>query len=705
MKKFVLLLVIIIAGCTQSKDNVTFILDIDTNREVYLLQRGTSSVSSPVEAYKMDKVDEGYQVSIDITPNSLYRYSYAVRTDTGLDYEKNIHGQTTSRAVVVKASDTIRDTFIKTGTEDIKVTVLSGTPLRGIVVTSEGKHRLTMSDGKTTLDSITPGAIVTIYDLNGLYEPVSVIASDNIVVDLIKRELTTVTFNIKNNSEIEKIRVTGMIGQFGYKYFQVNELTFDEDGGQLLDLDDEFNAEILLPIGEVLYYSYTSGNSNYGYEVKDYNQVLRSVVITENLVIEDTVNSFKNENDVLITFNPDYIGDLVLQFNFNTIRFNDNISIYIQKNTLLEYRYSLSVEGYSSENLGDLQIEYYYGYNNYRTHNVVSDETLNDKIDGFLTFEAQLIDPVPKARNIFTGIMMADYWNSTYYNQFETVISRLEYINPDYLMNSPVWNFNSIIDIPRLESTGQHLYSVSIPDDDLAHWADVASEFKLALYQQVNPEMMDTGVADFFTSGAKTDEWWDLYIFELERFFLYYADVAEENDFDLIRLPDTFIGETLGMFSNFEQAEKYDLAMSSLVDKIQEVYSGQIYTSVEIYNNFEYHFTYLEKMDYLSNKHWFSILDLNAAENKFVEELAIYKLETEKYGVPYFVDQVAFFIEELSLEDIDLVPAYYDMIFTVINDNDWIEGVVIFGYPYVEGGSVITVADNVIKEWFQAFKQ
>jgi len=147
-----------------------------------------------------------------------------------------------------------------------------------------------MSAGKTTLTSITPGAIINIFDLNSLYERISVVASDNMEVNLVKRQMTTVTFKINDESKIDEIRVIGMLGQ-------------------LLELDKGFSSEIQLPLGEILYNSYTSGNSNFCYEVNEYNQVLRSVEIAENLVIEDTVHSFKNKNDVLITFNPDYIGD------------------------------------------------------------------------------------------------------------------------------------------------------------------------------------------------------------------------------------------------------------------------------------------------------------------------------------------------------------------------------------------------------------
>lgn len=720
MKKLLLLLVFLLIGCGpkteieqifEEKASATFILHYDEGFEISILRRGTQNVYVPVDEWEMDWNGEHYEVEIELLEGTMFEYFYAIYQD-GFQFEENIYEQHMYRTIYFESDKTYEDYFNKESDSTVEVMVTSeADPLRGMIIASEGRHVATMADGKTTLENATLGTPITIYDLEGKYKPVTTTVQESITVELEPRQFTTVLFKLDNRTGIDHIKVAGMTSQFGYKYFQQNTRQFDEDGRQLLYLEksgDYLEGAIELPLGSVLSYSYTIGGAGFGVEKRDFDIVLRDVEITENMIIEDKVENFGRPNEVMVTFIPNISEELTFRVYWQTIRMKDQLSLFFPKDESINYRYMLGTEGYSSENLGDVAIDYYYGYDKFRELSI-KDESLivNDTITGWLTFDSYEYETnITKARDIFTGIMMADYWNSTYLKETEIIVKHLETLNPEYIMLSPVWNFNSIIENPTLESFGQQLHSVAMPDIDVEEWAKLNSQFKLSMYQQTNPEMLEGGLDDFFTSGGKPDEWWQEYNEEIYDFYMYYAVVAEENGFELIRLPDTFVGETLQFFSNQQQAQMYDEFMNQLVDDIREVYSGKIYTSVEIFNNFEYHFTYLEKMDYLSNKFWYSIVDIEDSKSMFRGHLAIYQQESVKYGVPFFVDQLAFFSEEVTIDDDYeyLVAQYYDEMFKIINETEFIEGVILFGYPYIEGGSLMTIADQVISDWFEAFE-
>lgn len=723
MRKLFLLLVILLVGCREEnavnipenvpKDelsSVTFNLDHEEGKTMFVVRRSTMDVYVPAEEYEMEWVDDKYTVTIKKVEGTMFEYFFAEETDTGIKYERNGYDQITYRTVIFQDGDVHNEYLEKDGTDTVNILVTyNNEPIQGIIVEAEGKKFMTYSDGYAHLTDIHKDASITIYDVSDTYKPLTITGETEVSLEM--NEFTTVTFKVENETEANHVRVAGLLGAFGYKYIQQNSRYFDEGNRQMLFLEkdgDMFTGEIELPLNSVLTYTYTSAVPAFGVEMVNHRPVIRDILVTEDLVIEDTVVNFGYDNEVPVVFNNGTDEDLYIQMYWQSIPMNEEIILYLIEGEEVEYRYSKSVEGYSSEDLGNKALDYYYGYDEKRSITVEKDIIQNDTINGWLLFDkGEYETNIGETRRIFTGIMMADYWNSTYYHETTTMLSKMKELNPEYLMISPVWNFSDIVDEPELEPFGQQWHTVAMPSVDLEHWSDVNSDFKLAMYQQVNPEMLDGGIEDFFNSGAKSDEWWEQFLDTLYDFYMFYAVEAEKNGIELIRLPDTFMGETLNMFSNQEQAKMFDDFMNQMIDDMEEVYSGKIYSSIEIFNNFDYYWTYLERMDYLSNKFWYSVIDIEASLESFRYHLEIYKEESETYGVPFFVDQLAFFSEELTIED-DYefyISRYYDEMFNEINKHDWIEGVVIFGYPYTEGGSIMTVADDVISDWFTAFKK
>ena len=735
---FILVLIMNIHGTNQATNKlknvdsieVTFTVYAEPDKEVVLLLKGVSSITEPTKSLTLDfKGENKYQTKIKLPVGTLIEYSLGYSIDDSFQYELNTLNQAMYRTVVVSEGIEEIEHYFHMGNENTRTVEISvidndNNPIRGIIVDIDGLRRKTMDDGSVVMHKVREkDQLVTIFDLENKYVPKTIKLSDLVLpIKLNKRStMSIVKFEVKPPKDMPNasIKVVGKSDQFGFKYFQLNELQFPENSSQILELkevDGKFVGEIELPTGMVLGYTYSTATSRIGLEKNNNSNLMRYVTVEDGLVVKDSIASFKANNDQLITFNLEADSEYVnIQIQHNFIKMDKvdkgfKASFYYQPTNKLNYRYMYGVKAHSSEYLGPHSYDDYEPYDYMREVDFTESIVLNDEVSKWIEYEPidYKVEFSSKVRtDLFTGIMMADLWNSSHFDYTEYSIKHMSEFNMDYLMHSPVWNFSSIINNPILEATGHELYSVSVPDTDLKNWLQSANDYNMrtAFYSQVNPEMMDSGIDEFFNSGAKSDDWWNDYLKELERFTIYYAKIASENDVDLFRIPDTFMGTTLNMFEDEDQMRMFDKHMNNMVDKIKTFYSGKLYTSVEIYNNIEFYFTYFDKMDYLSNKHWYSIVDLDKAETEFREELTRYKKAAERYNKPYFVDQLAFFLEEADgVENVDIAIAdYYNKMFEIINEEDWIKGVILFGYPYEKNSSPMVYADNVIKQWFDAF--
>lgn len=725
----------------QSVDFKLNVNEANEDRRFNLKLMGIGTVWEDINSYEMKYNSEGfYNVTLDLPIGALVRYKYEEISEDIANMEQNYYGQNMYRQLYVEQNIEVFDMFneveLDIDIHSIKGKVLDNNknPLTGIIVEVDGLRTENMWDGSFEIHDLADGdKRLLVYDVENYYEPVQIRINlkDNIDVGVVdlgeRREDTVVHFEVilpSETPELALVKVAGLSSQFGFKYFQLNQQVFDEEAKQILWLErkeDSYIGEIRLPIGLVLPYAYTLGDGSISTEsIKD-KKVLRFARITEDLIIKDEVTGFELPWESLLEIKvnvphntPEEEGVYINFHGYKVLplkKIDDykwGAAFYFNHQDNINYRIVRSgSNAILSEDFGNMTYADDFTNSGFRKLDFSEDTSLDIDVEKWYEwskkaeYNSENIVEL-KEQLSYKGMMIADYWTSSFSSRIDTTIQRLKDLNVNTVMISPVWNFSHLKEFPRIESQSSYLYSVNIPLLDLKTFVNSAHEegLKVALYQQLNPEMLEHTNEDYWNMGARSDEWWDAYLVELRRFYMHYAKISNDLNIEMISLPSPFNGDVVGWFEDEEQAKKFDIFVSELIDDIREVYQGELYAPIELHGRFDYEYQYYYKLDYISNKHWYSLTNLDEMQKQFREDLRRFEYYSHLYNKPYIIDQLTFFREDLD-DPVYAAAEFYDKAFEVISEFDFIEGVFGFGYPMESNMFPGEEGEKVIGRWFE----
>jgi hypothetical protein len=254
---------------------------------------------------------------------------------------------------------------------------------------------------------------------------------------------------------------------------------------------------------------------------------------------------------------------------------------------------------------------------------------------------------------------------------------------------------------------------------------------KAFIFPQFNMEMTnDSGSLE----GPHSNEWWDQWLIEAQKFYLYNADIAEQTGAEMLLLP----GPVYHVFQGEEGFEDpsyitiFDQKMSELIGEVREHYSGLI--AINGAQSSLYNFP--GQADFVVITPFDMGTDLNVSSNASVAEIkrAFESLLDKKakllfttYNKPVLVqitypsidDAVSGIIGDSpwDVNDpstiVDLIEQanIYEGFFQAILDRPWIAGTFDYTYhffdlPEDETPSIrAKPAEMVISKYYHAFEE
>ena len=242
----------------------------------------------------------------------------------------------------------------------------------------------------------------------------------------------------------------------------------------------------------------------------------------------------------------------------------DNPSLYgaaaaIDDAGLLSYRYVLESDGSESE-LKQVVIEY-------------GGQQVSDWIISW--------DGTPSAQprdEWMSGIYVMDYWSHPFLEETPATYDRLTAHNGEWVTITSGWDFGRFEPTPTLEPRNLEASAGGIELEDIRAQAAIAREYGLHIFlaPQMNLESLDGWQQMIVTTYDW--EWWQAWLDEAEKLWMWNALVAEEIDAEVLQIP----GWVFHVFPWKDQiyhgdhAEEFDQRIQEIIGNIREVYSGKL---------------------------------------------------------------------------------------------------------------------------------
>ncbi len=363
-----------------------------------------------------------------------------------------------------------------------------------------------------------------------------------------------------------------------------------------------------------------------------------------------------------------------------------------------------------------------------RTLNVAYDgQTVDDEFSSWTDIPSDL------SRDFISAIYPDDLWNPVYLSLYGSTLSRIQSLGADYIVLSSVWSYSQIDPLPEVESRPVKASSVYTPTEDLISTINTAHSagMKVFIFPQFNMEMTS---GEENLEGAHSNEWWDQWFAEAEKFYLYHADIAEQTGAEMLLLPGpiyhVFTGEE--GFEDSSYIKTFDQKMTELIGEVRQHYSGLI--AINGAQSSLYSFPGLA--DYvvitpfdmgtdLSVSSDASVAEIKRAFENVLDKKA--KLLFTKYNKPVLVqitypsvDGAANGADGDSPWDVNDSSTKLDVIeqaniyegfFQAVLDRPWIAGVFDYSYhffdlPEDESPSIrAKPAEMVVSKYYHAFEQ
>ncbi|MGV8025257.1 MAG: carbohydrate-binding module family 20 domain-containing protein [Anaerolineaceae bacterium] len=363
-----------------------------------------------------------------------------------------------------------------------------------------------------------------------------------------------------------------------------------------------------------------------------------------------------------------------------------------------------------------------------RTLNIAyNGQTANDAVVSWADL------PNSVSRDFISAIYPDDLWDPAYLSLYESTLSRIQSLGADTIVLSSVWSYGQVDPLPEIESRPIKAYSVFTPTEDLITTVEMAHSvgMKVFILPQFNMEMTAGGET---IGEAHSNEWWDQWLLEAEKFYLYNAKIAEQTGAEMLLLPGPVFQAFPGK-SGFEDGSYisvFDQKMMDLIGEVREQYSGLILISGA--QSSLYDFPGLA--DYVIITPFDMGTDLNVSSNASVQQIksAFERILDkkaspifEKYNKPVLV-QITYpsvdgaadgalgdapwdVNDPSTVVDVIEQANIYEGFFQAVLDRPWIAGTFDYSYHYFDLSEDETPsirakpAEAVVSKYYRAFEQ
>lgn len=501
--------------------------------------------------------------------------------------------------------------------------------LPDILISVAGYQTYTDMAGKFIVDGIPPGIHnLVAYAIDGSYQTFqqTVNIMENLEtpasISLSSQPEVNVTFIVTAPDDAvgAPIRFAGNFYQLGNTFADLHGdvstlasrmpiLTRMDDGRHMITLK--------LHAGNDLRYKYTLGDGYWNAERKlNGDMQLRQVIVPgKEVIIEESIETWRVETfepamiQVTVPENTPVTDSISIQFNqhswmqpipmwpmgsyqwlyllFSPLDFDENISYRFCRNDQCGTAYDL--DSYNSPYLIEKA-----GTNNF--HEVATWKNW-DPPDSPTTIVAADI-PMRDAEYL-TGIELSSLYHPSFQNRYGFVFNELYTIGTNWVVLTPTWQVNALMNSPLLEP----LPGASPMVQDLINMAELAKEsgLQVALFPQ-----LEFGVPslEWWHATEKSALWWQEWYVEYERFLDNYAQLANIMNADKMIIGGEFIQPTLpggiqisdmviGTPSNAEEI------WTNILERFRSAYQGEVVWAMPFTGLSDEFPAFLEKVDAL----------------------------------------------------------------------------------------------------------
>ncbi|MBI2856116.1 MAG: hypothetical protein HYX93_04645 [Chloroflexi bacterium] len=310
--------------------------------------------------------------------------------------------------------------------------------------------------------------------------------------------------------------------------------------------------------------------------------------------------------------------------------------------------------------------------------------------------EASTVSPRP---TFMAGAALLDFWSDEFKALMPTTLDHLKSQGVEWVDVSQIWNYGRLFPEPILENRSLQGGMLLTPMDDMRFIASEikARGMKLLIHAQANAEMTAEAEHVF---DPHSDEWYEAYFVQFERFMLDVAAMAQEVGADMVAVP-----RVMAVFQNPGYEATYNARMAEIILKMRALYDGLITSETGAPGSLQFDFHRL--LDF-QGVYWFEPLDV--ADDAPVEELqaalearldGFYLEVYQRYGKPLVIMQFAYGSyagaarmapggNSGDTEDqpvaLDLLAQarLYEAFFRAIASRPWVAGVFPFGYHLLD---------------------
>jgi len=479
-------------------------------------------------------------------------------------------------------------------------------PIPNLLVAAGGMQTFTSTDGTFVISGLMPGVHnLVLYSMDGAYDTfqqgalVADGANTPVSVFLTRRPTTEVVFSVevpKDFTNTEPLRLVSNSLSLGNAYADLSAGSSGSAANYPVlnkSTRNRYSIKLQLPVGYHFRYKYSQGDGLWNSELSDTGKfVIRDRIITENMVIRDSIQAFTVEDIAPVTIYLQATSttppqeSVYIQFNpfgwtepIPMVKAGDGKWVFTLKNPLhllggVEYRFCLNGDcDLSTDTSGERRIAAPSTEPQVLLSSVA--EWRGNKVSSLDTSSLLPLGSIQPRPDFIAGVELTSEYLPGWQAVVEPGLAYSASLGSNWVILSPTWTASQGT-TPALENK---------PGTDLL-WSEILaydkavthSGQKTIIYPLVNyAQSQDI----FWKEGDHSTDWWLTWFDGYERFVLNNADIAQMLDLEAFIIGDPSLSPSMYNASSSDGdatriPEEFSNRWSELINKVRLHYSGKL---------------------------------------------------------------------------------------------------------------------------------
>lgn len=615
-------------------------------------------------------------------------------------------------------------------------------PIPNVIVSAAGIQTITSLTGNYWLPNVPIGIQnLVVMSMDGAYEvhqQGAMVAENAItpaILQLSPRNQVNVTWEVTPppfTNVNQKLRLFGDLSQLGNSFADLkgnlsNSSLLSQD--MALQTDGSYRLTLSMPVGAFINYKYSLGDGFWNSEhASEGSFVIRKILIPDHdIIIRDTVTTWQVSNyqpiHFLVRAPSSTPADDVLTIQFNPFVWMEPIPLWYRGNNEWEYmlysplnlpgkiQFRICRNGFcdssSEPNSGQGSPQSYFAPSQQPQQILYQVNSWPNWDSQDAAAEITQYTVEARGNEYIYGISLDSYLPPSSAFNYTNQIARLTNLSPKTVMVSPTWQVTGA-EHPQIAFNPAKNFSVRQVNDITESLTDTKTQ--VFYYPTLN---FEGGSNKWWNQSLRDDQWWQIWFDQYRDFVLHFALLAEENNVDSLILGGSDLIPSLPNGKLFDGADALTPAnaeelWSGLFADIRQIYHGKIGFAVTYPFLFDRLPSVASNVDFIFLEWEAPFLDpTDTSTDRIKENTAKYmdqdiKVLREDFGKPVYLGfsissdlgclnnpleckseewmTSAHTSEYHCHKDLSLQSDIYEVVFSLINERSWVDGVFVRDY-------------------------